>query len=55
MLFTSGYTRNAIIENARLLPDARLLHKPYTIESLMASVRNAIDAATKAGDAPPQG
>jgi len=55
VLFTSGYPRNGIIEDGRLLPDARLLHKPYTIESLTAGVRNAIDAATTASDAPPQG
>jgi PAS domain S-box-containing protein len=45
VLFTSGYTRNVIVEDGRLLPDARLLHKPYTIDSLAAAVRDCIDAA----------
>jgi CheY-like chemotaxis protein len=45
VLFTSGYTRNVIVEDGRLLPDARLLHKPYTIDNLAVAVRDAIDAA----------
>jgi PAS domain S-box-containing protein len=47
VLFVSGYTRNVIVQDGRLLPDARLLHKPYTIDSLAVAVRETIDAATR--------
>jgi CheY-like chemotaxis protein len=45
VLFTSGYTRNAISQQGRLAPDVRILAKPYTLESLASHVRQAIDAA----------
>ena len=45
VLFASGYTRNVIVQDGRLLPDARLLHKPYSIDNLAAAVRDAIDTA----------
>jgi CheY-like chemotaxis protein len=45
VLFTSGYTRNAISQQGRLAPDIRILAKPYTLESLASHVRQAIDAA----------
>jgi PAS domain S-box-containing protein len=43
VLFTTGYARDAIVHNGRLDPDVRLLSKPYTLESLAKSVRQAID------------
>jgi PAS domain S-box-containing protein len=43
VLFTTGYTRNAIIHNGRLDPDVRLLNKPYSLEALARSVRQSID------------
>ena len=30
VLFTTGYTRNAIVHQGRLDPDVHLLNKPYT-------------------------
>jgi FixJ family two-component response regulator len=45
VLFTSGYTRNAISQQGWLAPDVRILAKPYTLESLASHVRQAIDAA----------
>ncbi|MEO8566012.1 MAG: PAS domain-containing protein [Betaproteobacteria bacterium] len=45
VLFTSGYTRNAISRQGRLVPDVRILAKPYALESLATHVRQAIDAA----------
>jgi two-component SAPR family response regulator len=34
ILYTTGYTRNAIVHNGVLDPDVQLLAKPFTIESL---------------------
>jgi PAS domain S-box-containing protein len=45
VLFTSGYTRNAMSQQGRLATDVRMLAKPYTLESLATHVRQAIDAA----------
>ncbi|CCD86450.1 putative sensor histidine kinase with a CHASE3 and a response regulator receiver domain; signal peptide [Bradyrhizobium sp. ORS 285] len=52
VLYTSGYTDNAIIENRQLLPDALLLTKPYRRTELAQMVRRALDGA-RAGDAIP--
>ena len=43
VLFTTGYTRNAVVHNGLLDPGVRLLGKPFTIEQLATSVRAAID------------
>jgi CheY-like chemotaxis protein len=53
VLFTSGYTRNAISQQGRLAPGARILAKPYTLESLASHVRQAIDAARPNASATP--
>ncbi len=44
VLYTTGYTRNAVVHNGLLDPGVRLLGKPFTIEQLATSVRSAIDA-----------
>ncbi|RBP16046.1 signal transduction histidine kinase [Roseiarcus fermentans] len=44
-LFTTGYTRNAIVHDGRLDPDVRLITKPYTREDLARALRRAIDEA----------
>jgi PAS domain S-box-containing protein len=43
VLFTSGYTENAIIHNGRLDPGVRLLSKPYKRDELAQAVRAALD------------
>jgi len=43
VLYTSGYTRDAFAGGGRLDADVRLLAKPYTLEALASSVRQAID------------
>jgi signal transduction histidine kinase len=43
VLFTTGYTRNAIFHHGRLDPGVNLLNKPYTQQDLAAKIRNAID------------
>ena len=43
VLFTTGYTRNAVVHNGVLDPGVDLLGKPYSVEQLAAKVRNVID------------
>ena len=54
VLFTSGYTRNAIAQQGRLAPDVRILAKPYTLETLASQVRQAIDSARQNAIATPR-
>jgi PAS domain S-box-containing protein len=42
VLFTSGYTENAIVHGGRLDPGVELLGKPYTRESLARRVRQVL-------------
>jgi PAS domain S-box-containing protein len=43
VLFTTGYTRNAVVHNGVLDPDVDLLGKPYSIDQLAAKVREMLD------------
>ena len=43
VLFTTGYTRNAIVHNGRLDPGVELVSKPYSAETLGAKVRMLLD------------
>jgi nitrogen-specific signal transduction histidine kinase/ActR/RegA family two-component response regulator len=43
ILFTSGYTENAIVHHGRLDPGVELLSKPYGREQLAAKVRRILD------------
>lgn len=47
ILFTSGYTENAIVHNGRLDPGVELLSKPYGRQQLAAKVRRILDGAPK--------
>jgi PAS domain S-box-containing protein len=44
VLFTTGYTRNAVVHNGVLDPGVQLIGKPFTIEELAARVREVLDA-----------
>ena len=44
VLFTTGYTRNAIVHHGRLGPDVQLLNKPYTQQDLLRKVRELLDS-----------
>ena len=44
VLYTTGYTRNAIVHQGRLDPDVELLNKPYTQQDLARKVREMLDA-----------
>jgi DNA-binding LytR/AlgR family response regulator len=42
VLFTSGYTQNAMGQSGRLGPDVNLLSKPYRREQLALKVRQLL-------------
>jgi PAS domain S-box-containing protein len=44
VLFTTGYTRNAVVHNGVLDPGVELIGKPFTLEELAAKVRELLDA-----------
>jgi DNA-binding response OmpR family regulator len=43
VLYTTGYTRNAIVHNGMLDPGINLLTKPFSIEELAGKVRKILD------------
>ncbi|WP_404296239.1 PAS domain-containing protein [Halomonas sp.] len=45
ILFTSGYTENAIVHHGRLDPGVQLLSKPYRRQELAAKVRKVLSEA----------
>ena len=44
VLFTTGYSRNAIVHQGRLDAGVQLVTKPFTFEQLAARVRDVLDA-----------
>jgi PAS domain S-box-containing protein len=44
VLFTTGYTRNAVVHNGVLDAGVQLIGKPFTLEELAAKVREVLDA-----------
>ena len=44
VLFTTGYTRNAVVHNGTLDAGTNFLAKPYSIDDLAAKVREVLDA-----------
>jgi len=44
VLYTTGYTRNAIVHNGQLDADVLLLSKPYTQQELTRKIRELLDA-----------
>ena len=43
VLYTTGYTRNAIVHNGMLDPGILLLAKPFTLDELASKVRQALE------------
>lgn len=50
VLFTSGYTENAIVHHGRLDANVRLLSKPYTREQLARAIRRTLDQDQSPGE-----
>lgn len=46
VLFTTGYTRNAVVHNGVLDPGVHLIGKPFTVEELAKAVRLVIEEDT---------
>ncbi len=46
ILFTTGYTRNAIVHHGRLDAGVELITKPYSVQELGKKVRQVLDAPT---------
>jgi len=47
VLFTTGYSRNAVVHNGVLDPDVQLIGKPFTVEELAQRVRSVLDTPLK--------
>jgi CheY-like chemotaxis protein len=47
VLFTTGYTRNAIVHNGVLDPGVHLIAKPFTLEALAAKIHEVLGPATR--------
>lgn len=47
VLYTSGYTRNAIVHGGRLDPGVELLPKPFTSQDLAERIRDLLDARSR--------
>ncbi len=46
VLFTSGYTDDAIVHHGILRTGTAFLQKPYVLDSLARKVREVLDAST---------
>jgi PAS domain S-box-containing protein len=44
VLFTTGYTRNAIVHHGRLDPGVHMIAKPFTLDQLGAKIRALLDS-----------
>ncbi len=44
VLFTTGYTRNAVVHGGVLDPDVNFISKPFTVQQLASKVRAVLDA-----------
>jgi DNA-binding NtrC family response regulator len=53
VLFTSGYTENAIVHGGRLDPGVQLLSKPHRREDLASKLRQLLDHRPPRPEAPP--
>jgi CheY-like chemotaxis protein len=45
VLFTTGYTRNAVVHNGVVDPGVQLIPKPFTMQQLALKVREILDSA----------
>jgi signal transduction histidine kinase/DNA-binding response OmpR family regulator len=52
ILFTTGYTRNAVVHNGVLDPGVELIVKPYSMDRLARKVRDLLDRHALRAEAP---
>jgi CheY-like chemotaxis protein len=45
VLYTSGYSQNAVVHGGRVDPGVHLLSKPYRLNELATAVRSVLDSA----------
>jgi two-component SAPR family response regulator len=50
VLFTTGYTRNAIVHHGRLDPGVQLIGKPFTYAELASKIRAVLDDVKQANE-----
>jgi DNA-binding response OmpR family regulator len=43
VLFTTGYTRNAIVHHGRLDAGVQMISKPFSFDELAAKIRTLLD------------
>ena len=43
VLYTTGYTQNALVDHGQINVDVRLVNKPYRRQHLLATVRSVLD------------
>jgi DNA-binding NtrC family response regulator len=43
VLFTTGYTRNAVVHNGTLDRGVEMIGKPFTLDALAAKVRRVLE------------
>jgi signal transduction histidine kinase/DNA-binding response OmpR family regulator len=55
VLYTSGYTQNAIVHNGKLDDDALLLSKPYRKDELARKLRSVFAGTARGAISPPHG
>ena len=51
MLYTTGYTKNAIVHNGMLDADVAFIAKPFTIEQIALKVRGVLDGPVRTAPA----
>ena len=51
VLYTTGYSRNAIVHHGRLDPGVELISKPFTYEQLAGRIRDVLDRSSTAPEA----
>ena len=44
VLYTTGYTRNAVVHNGVVDPGVELISKPFTVEQLATKIRSVLEA-----------